>query len=787
MDFARYFMYPRRIMMIVCTVGFHVALARTVGAQDTTPAIVPRPAEMWTSPEWFRITESTEIIIRSLHPEAQYVEAQSVAEYLAEWLREQTGYAIPVRKGARGNPAAGSVVLATIKPRCSPPDEGYTLTIKPNLTSLFAPHPRGLLLGVQTIRQILGHAPGEAAPGSEKPTSVFQLPCVVIRDEPRYRWRGMLLDCGRHFMDKEFVKRYIDLLAYHKMNVLHWHLTEDQGWRIEIKKYPKLTEIGAWREATRESEQPRAGQRYGGFYTQDDIREIVAYAKSRHVTIVPEIEMPGHSVAALAAYPELSCTGGPFEVSTRWGVHQDVYCAGNDQVFEFLEDVLSEVIELFPSEFIHIGGDECPKQRWKACPKCQARIKAEGLKDEHELQSYFIRRIEKFLNSKGRRLVGWDEILEGGLAPNATVQSWRGMRGALAAATAGHDVISSPTSHCYLDYAQVRLPGEPTWMGYLPLERVYSFEPTPAELTPEQARHVLGLEGNMWTEHAPRERVDRQVFPRLCALAEVGWSPKELRDWEDFSARMMTHYRRLDALGVTYYIAPPRCISGDRVFMDSTDVVLDNPLDRGEVRYTLDGKDPTQSSPKYAAPLLFADTTTVRAQTFLPTGHTSDVVEYRFRKLTPLEPVDVTDVEPGLTCEYYEGSWRCLPDFDRLTPTATSTSATFDLGLRKRDDHFAFRFTGFLEAPADGVYTFYLVSDDGSRLWIGTDLLVDHHGLHSASEKRGQVILKAGKHPITVAFFEAGGAQRLEVNYEGPGIAKQPIPASVLWRSSSNR
>jgi hexosaminidase len=346
-------------------------------------------------------------------------------------------------------------------------------------------------------------------------------------------------------MSKEFIKRYIDLLAYHKMNVFHWHLTEDQGWRIEIKKYPKLTQIGAWRGPDDE--------RYGGLYTQDDVREIVAYARSHYVTIVPEIELPGHCTAALAAYPELSCTGGPFEVSRRWGIHKEIYCAGNDETFAFLEGVLSEVIELFPSEYVHIGGDEVPKDRWKGCPKCQARIKAEGLAGEDELQSYFIRRIEKYLNSRGRRLIGWDEILEGGLAPHATVQSWRGMDGAIAAARAGHDVIVSPTSHCYLNFPQEPDPSAPEWMGLIALEQIYSFEPTPPELTAEQARHVLGGEGNVWTEYAPQERVDYQAFPRLCALAEVLWSPKGQRDWDDFQERMTVHYRRLDALGVQYH------------------------------------------------------------------------------------------------------------------------------------------------------------------------------------------------------------------------------------------
>jgi len=530
-------MWFKKALLMMCVIAQQTAL---VDAGDALRVPIPRPASLECRSGHFSITEASQVCV-----EAGNAEIRAVGEYLAESLRRDTGRPMTVRELGSAKPARDVILLTTVGADMSLGEEGYELTVSPTSVLLRAPHPQGLFRGVVTIRQLCSPEMETTSADKSEKTDPLTIPCVRITDLPRYRWRGMLLDCGRHFMTKEFVKRYIDLLAYHKMNVLHWHLTEDQGWRIEIRKYPKLTEVGAWRG--------EGEKRYGGFYTQDDIKEIVEYAASRYVTVVPEIEMPGHSLGALASYPELGCVGQGYEVGTRWGVYSDVYCAGDERVFEFLEDVLAEVIELFPSLYIHIGGDECPKQRWKKCPKCQERIKAEGLRDEHELQSYFIRRIEKFLNSKGRRLIGWDEILEGGLAPNATVQSWRGMDGAIAAATSGHDVIASPTSHCYLDYAQLRAVGEPTRMGYLPLERCYEFEPTPAGLTPKQARHILGLEGNMWTEHAPQQRVDWQVFPRLCALAEVGWSPKKLRNWEDFSERMKTHYRQLDALGVTYF------------------------------------------------------------------------------------------------------------------------------------------------------------------------------------------------------------------------------------------
>ncbi|MBD3288798.1 family 20 glycosylhydrolase, partial [candidate division KSB1 bacterium] len=387
----------------------------------------------------------------------------------------------------------------------------------------------------------------------------WQIPCVEIRDEPRFSWRGMHLDVCRHFMPVEFVKKYIDLLAMFKFNRFHWHLTEDQGWRIEIKKFPKLSKISAWRSETlvghaRNKPEEYDGTPHGGFYTQEQIRDVVAYAKSRYIEVVPEIEMPGHSVAALAAYPEISCTGGPFEVAKKWGIFEDVYCAGKERTFQFLQGVLLEVIELFPYKYIHIGGDECPKARWKKCSDCQQRIKEEDLEDEAELQSYFIKRIEKFLQQKNRQIIGWDEILEGGLAPEATVMSWRGMKGGVEAARHGHDVIMTPTSHCYFDYYQADPDSEPLAIGgYLPLDTVYSFEPVPEELTEKEAQHVLGAQGNVWTEYMKTpDHVEYMIMPRMLALSEVVWSPEKLRNFEYFLSRVKLHLKRFDYADINY-------------------------------------------------------------------------------------------------------------------------------------------------------------------------------------------------------------------------------------------
>lgn len=432
------------------------------------------------------------------------------------------------------------------------PHEHYHLAVRGNAITVSATTEEGLYRGSRTLIQLL-----------EQGSETGSLPCLTITDHPRFPWRGMHLDPCRHFWTVEFTKKYIDLLARYKMNSFHWHLTDDQGWRIEIKSHPKLTAVGAWRKGSQVGPYSRREYDsipYGGFYTQDEIREVVAYAQARHINVVPEIEMPGHALAALAAYPELGCTGGPYEVERGWGVFDDVFCAGNDSTFAMLEDVLTEVMDLFPSSYIHIGGDECPKERWKSCTKCQARMKAEGLKDEHELQSYFIQRIERFVNAKGRKIIGWDEILEGGLAPNAAVMSWRGTEGGIAAAKSGHFAVMSPGSHCYFDHYQGDPANEPLAIGgYTTVQKVYSYEPIPAELKPEETKYILGAQGNVWTEYIlTPEHVEYMAVPRILALAEVLWTPKEKRDERDFIGRLEREFPRLEAMDVnaskSYYL-----------------------------------------------------------------------------------------------------------------------------------------------------------------------------------------------------------------------------------------
>ncbi len=454
------------------------------------------------------------------------------ALFLKENIKNQTGLELQILAEAPTAVSKINLVFDVEGPTESNLKEVYKLMVNNQSVTINAEYNQGLFYGIQTLLQMV--------PFEKK--NEIAIPWMKISDAPKYAWRGMHLDVCRHYFPISFIKKYIDYLAHYKMNTFHWHLTEDQGWRIEIKKYPKLTEVGAWRNGSmigRYYDQKIDDIKYGGFYTQEEIKEVVAYASQRHITIVPEIEMPGHSLAALAAYPELSCTGGPFEVGKKWGVFDDVYCP-KEETFTFLENVLTEVLALFPSEYIHIGGDECPKTRWKSCAYCQKIIKEKGLKDEHELQSYFIQRIEKFVNSKGRKIIGWDEILEGGLAPNAAVMSWRGTEGGIAAAKEKHYVVMTPGSHCYFDHYQGKPENEPLAIGgFTSLEKVYNFNPMPKELNLEEQKYILGAQANVWTEYIlTPEQVEYMIMPRMSALAEVLWGTANPENFIDFKTRL---------------------------------------------------------------------------------------------------------------------------------------------------------------------------------------------------------------------------------------------------------
>ena len=606
--------------------------------QEANYQVIPLPQEVsLTQGNPFKLNGNVLIA----YPENNAL-LQRNAEFLSEYIRQSTGYAPKTKAIAAGEQVKNAITLGL------DPDiankEGYVLTTTPEGISINGQTENGVFYGIQTLRKSI--------PAEAKGATIL-IPAGEIKDEPRFSYRGMHLDVGRHFFPIEFIKKYIDLLALHNMNTFHWHLTEDQGWRIEIKKYPKLTEIGSQRSRTviGRNTQEYDNTPYGGFYTQEEAKEIVKYAQERYITVIPEVDLPGHMLAALAAYPEMGCTGGPYEVCPRWGVFEDVLCIGNDKTMQFLEDVMSEIIEIFPSEYVHIGGDEAPRDRWKECPKCQARIKAEGLKAdknhtaEDRLQSYCMTRIEKFLNSKGRRIIGWDEILEGDVAPNATVMSWRGASGGIEAAQMGHDVIMTPNTYCYFDYYQTAdTKDEPLGIGgYVPIEKVYSLDPT-FDLNEEQKKHIIGAQANLWTEYiATTEHVEYMVLPRMAALAEVQWTQPEKKDFKDFTTRLaslMKFYQR-DGFNYAKHVFDLKADFTPDVAKKAVVVTLST-IDDAPIYYTLDGTEPTTASLKYIEPVVITETADFQAVVIRPEGK-SKVVNKKisFNKATYC-PIELT-------------------------------------------------------------------------------------------------------------------------------------------------
>lgn len=583
-------------------------------SQNQLP-LIPQPAAIKLGDGNFVLNENTKIILNNL-------EFKNEVDLFNQYLKFNYGFELQLLDNSKSSVNTISIQKSNTDSASS---ESYQLKVSSSAIQIASKTNTGIFYAFQTLSQLLPVQKG-----------VLNIPSVEISDEPKYAWRGMHLDVGRHFFSTAFIKKYIDYLAMYKMNTFHWHLTEDQGWRIEIKKYPKLTEVGAWRKGSmigHYNDQKFDNKRYGGFYTQEEIKEIVGYAKERHITVVPEIEMPGHSQAALAAYPELSCTGGPFEVAQKWGVLEDVYCP-KEETFEFLENVLTEVMQLFPSEYIHIGGDESPKTRWKNCPHCQALIKREGLKDEHELQSYFIKRIEKFINSRGRKIIGWDEILEGGLAPNAAVMSWRGTEGGIAAAKQHHYVVMTPGSHCYFDHYQGEPKNEPVAIGgYTTVEKVYSYQPTPEVLSKVEAKYILGAQANLWTEYIETpSHAEYMIMPRMAALAEVVWGTSNANNYKDFQNRLVKHFALLDKMGINYskVLFEITAKVSPSVKNNGVAFSLKSAYNNSGIHYTIDGNEPSIHSKTYSNPIDITKNSVVKAAYFENNKQKSATIEQVF-------------------------------------------------------------------------------------------------------------------------------------------------------------
>ncbi len=696
--------------------------------------IIPLPQSIEARKGVFTLKKDTRIYT----PEGQ-AEWELPAQYFMAMTATSTGYRLvsqPFKKFKE--PKSNSIYFLQDPSIVS--NEGYILEVKANAVIIRAKTAAGAFYAVQTFRQLLPvEFGGTHSYGSVK----WVAPACLIQDAPRFAYRGMHLDVSRHFFQPVFVKKYIDMLAMHKLNTFHWHLTDDQGWRIEIKKFPELQRIASCRKETligHYNDMPHRfdEKKYCGFYTQREIKDIVEYAQKRFVTIVPEIEMPGHALAALSAYPELGCTGGPYEAATKWGIFDDVFCAGNDKTFAFLDDVLAEVVQLFPSTYIHIGGDECPKTRWEACEKCKKRMKDEGLKDAHELQSYFVRRMEKTLALHNRKIIGWDEILEGGIAPTATIMSWRGTEGGIAAARAGHDAIMTPGSHCYLDHYQSDPAIEPLAIGGLTtLEKAYSYEPIPEELSPEQAKHILGAQGNVWTEYMPKsEQVEYMAYPRACALAEAVWSPKGKRNWADFVKRIQPHMNRLDAAGVKFarsFYDVTASFSNSKVTLKANDPAL-------EVRYTTDGKPPSLNSPKYVSPIPITKTTTLRAGVFgkaKPLGKSMSV-QYTIHKAIgksytmPRKPDQYTGGDEFALTNGVSGGLKTWNNWVGLVNH--DIDPVIDFGQATAFGKVSFNFVNAKASwiwPPKGVELY--ISDDGTNFKPLATKTIDVDALHGAT------------------------------------------------------
>lgn len=710
--------------------------------------IIPTPQSLVQHDGFFRLGSNTAIAAAS-------PEAKTVAEFFAAKMRTATGLNIQVAE-------KGNIQLSVDPSLDVANDEGYTLDVTKDGAVVVAKTAQGLFYGMQSFLQLL---PAEIESPSKVNGIAWQAPAVSIKDAPRFGYRGIMLDPCRHFMPVENVKKYLDVLSLFKMNRMHWHLTDDQGWRIEIKKYPKLTEIASKRI-------DGEGTEHSGYYTQEEIKEIVKYAADRFITVVPELELPGHEMAAIAAYPNLSCKGEQGTPRVIWGVEDIVMCPGKEDMFTFLQDVIDEMVPLFPSEYFHIGGDECPKISWKNCPLCQKRIKEEGLKAdskhsaEERLQSYVIQRMEKYLATKGKKIIGWDEILEGGLAPSATVMSWRGEDGGIAAALMDHTVIMTPGGNgMYLDAYQGDSKIEPVTIGgYTLLEKTYSYDPIPDTLVAMgKSNYILGVQGNTWSEYMYDEaKRDYMVFPRILAVAEIGWTNLDRKDYKDFERRIENAYVRLDGHAINYHIPQPEQPNGSCNFVAFTDKAsLEFKTTRPiKIVYTLDGSEPTPASTAYTAPIEITETTTLKIASVLPSGKMSPIRTIQVEKQSLAPAKEVAKTTPGLNMEVTDGMYLNVKELE-AAQKETKKSVIKDLkeirsvvktseSMRGVNQYAAVA-TGYVNIPEDGVY---FISSDLEEVWIDGKLLVNNGGeVKRFSRHDSSIALAKGLHEIKAVFL----------------------------------
>ena len=747
--------------------AFCLLFASFAFAQRDNVNIIPQPQQISACNGEFTLNKKTKILAIS-------DSSRKFGSLLNAVLKQRYGFELQMTT----RPQAKNVIrFATFDAKNAPSTaatEAYMLRVTPDVIEISGDE-RGVFYGLQSLIQVM--------PAVAKADA--KIPAFGLSDQPRFRYRGMHLDVARHFLPISFVKKFIDLLAQYKFNQFHWHLTDDQGWRIEIKKYPKLTEIGSKRPESHEGVYSTVfkgdGRPVEGFYTQEEIKDVVAYAKAKYINVVPEIELPGHASAALAAYPELGngCAAPDykFEVKKTWGIFKEVFCP-TDQTFKFLEDVLDETIKLFPeSPYIHIGGDEVLKDFWKESPFVQELKKRENLKDEHEVQSYFVRRMEKFVNSKGKKIIGWDEILEGGVAPNATIMSWRGMKGGIEAAKQKHDVIMTPTDFAYLDYGQ----GDPAYEllnigGYLPLEKVYQFDPMPKELTADEQKYILGGQANLWTEYIETgDKLEYMAFPRMLAIAESVWSTPENKNFADFKRRLAENLPLLDKQNVNYRIPEPDGLKNVITDTEKTLLTL-TPMPGTKVFYTIDGSNPTENSTLYTKPIeiTLADgqSATVKTIVQIPTGRKSVVYTATIVRGGMRGAVTLTDPKPGVTYSLVVPSAQFAQDppaKNGETRSILLTQFEKEIDIKKS---FGVAFEGYFKVPQDGVYELQIDSTWDAQLVLDGKTVIDEAGTKDRSMKSIVAGLKAGYHKITLRYdhHEGDAHFRFRVGLKGQGL-----------------
>jgi hexosaminidase len=688
--------------------------------------IIPKPQNITEQEGSFVLDKTTAVKLQSS-------DIKSVADYFLRKIQLSTGIEL-----LRDN--AEKMLVLQVDSTLPLNLEGYELMVRPDTITVIGKTPQGLFYGMQTLMQLL---PAEIESSQKVCGAKWIIPCVSVVDEPAFPYRGMHMDACRHFTPVDFIKKQLDVMAMFKINRFHWHLTEDQLWTPEIKKYPRLTEVGSVRY------NQDGSVATAGFYTQEEMREVVAYAAERFITIVPEVEMPGHALAALAAYPELSCTGGPFHTRPVWGIEPELFCAGKEGTFHFLEDVIDEILDIFPGEYIHIGGDECPMVRWEQCPLCQQRMKEEGLRNETELHGWFLRRMENYIRSKGRKIIGWDEILDGGASSTAAVMSWRGDVGGIKAANSSHHVIMTPGQYCYLDYRQGGRTVEPLSMGpCTTLEKIYSFNPIPESIEASQRHFVLGAQVNVWREYIfTTDHMEYMIYPRALALAELTWTPTEQKDFPDFVRRVNNAYVRLDEHHINYHIPLPEGPVGNEMeFVDTVSVAFFNTRNY-PMYYTVNGNNPTIKSTLYQNPLFLDKTTTIKIITVLPSGKISQIRTVNYVK-TDYAPAYQGNTQPGIWMRHVDGLFSNSAAYKNVQFSEPKVIPCFTpVDLNKLDDYktpWVEIYEGYFEVPEDAVYAFAVNSEE---LWVDGKLILDYN--NKVARNLTTVVTKAlakGKH-----------------------------------------